>query len=104
MSDLRSPLSPCSPGSPEGPGAPSDPLLPRSPGGPTHTRVHANARKYCDIFRVYLQTKSLLAFCISEWTLLEDWNKYEYDQGKGRKESKAKNSGLVCHKSITSSS
>ena len=101
MNNLLSPFCPFSPGGPFPPGGPSDPLYPESPGGPTHTQVHAKARKYCDNLRIYLQTKSLLVFCINEGTLLEDWNKYEYDQGKGRKESKANNSGLVGHKSIS---
>ena len=66
MSDLQVPFSPWSPFGPGGPGSPTDPLDPRSPGGPRHTRVHANAGKYCDNFRIYLQTRSLSVFCIHE--------------------------------------
>ena len=66
MSDLPFPFGPCSPFGPGGPGAPSDPLYPRGPGEPTHTQVHANARNYCDNFRIYLQTKILSVFYINE--------------------------------------
>ena len=66
MNNLLAPFSPLSPGSPFSPGGPSDPLYPGSPGRPTHTQVHAKARKYCDTFRIYLQTKSLSVFCINE--------------------------------------
>ena len=60
MSDL-----PGSPGGPWSPGSPFDPLAPGGPAGPTRTQVHANTHKYCDDFRICLQSKTISNLYIS---------------------------------------
>ena len=60
MSDL-----PSFPWDPLTPGGPCDPLSPGGPGGPTHMQVHASTHKYCDAFRICLQSKTISNLYIS---------------------------------------
>ena len=82
MSDLpSSPGVPFAPFAPGGPGGPCDPFFPSAPGGPTHTHIHAYTIKYCDVFRICLQTKDYQYFVSLDQHCWKT-NKYEYGQGK----------------------
>ena len=72
------PGSPLSPGAPSLPGGPSGPGSPSLPSTPTRIQVHAHTKKFCDDFRICLQTKRQTVFCIDRPTWLEGRNEYEY--------------------------
>ena len=105
MSDLHSPGAPFSPSSPFSPGEPSDPLYPGSPGGPTQRHKYMQTQGSIATISGFIYNPKVYRYFVSMsehcWKIGTSMNVTKVKEG--RKESKAKNSGLVGHKSMTSS-